>query len=56
MNVSYMTKTELGHEDGVKNLDPDVKNALFQALIYNDGIYDPGKDDGRTASFQEDVN
>jgi Ca2+-binding RTX toxin-like protein len=51
----YLTKTELGHEDGVKHLDPDVKNALFQAL-YHDHIYHPGKDDGTKASFQEDLN
>jgi Ca2+-binding RTX toxin-like protein len=56
MTVSYITKTELGHEDGVKNLDPDVKNALFNAL-YADGIYDPGKpDDGTKAWFQDDGN
>jgi Ca2+-binding RTX toxin-like protein len=56
MTVSYLTKTELGHEDGVKHLDPDVKNALLNAL-YVDGIYNPGKpDDGTKAWFQDDGN
>jgi Ca2+-binding RTX toxin-like protein len=56
MTVSYLTKTELGKEDGVKHLDSDVKNALFNAL-YGDGIYDPGKpDDGKLALFQDDGN
>jgi Ca2+-binding RTX toxin-like protein len=56
MTVSYITKTELGHEDGVKNLDPAVKNALFNAL-YADGIYQPGNpDDGTKAWFQDDGN
>jgi Ca2+-binding RTX toxin-like protein len=55
MTIGYLTKTELGHEDGVKHLDPAVKSALFQAL-YTDLIYNPGKDDGTTASFQEDLN
>ena len=50
----YYNKTELGNEDGVKNLDPDVKNALFSAL-YLDGTYNSkNPDDGKGAWFQDD--
>src|SRR6202007_1230727 len=41
--VSYVTKTELGHDAGVKNIYPAVKAALFSALEH-DGVYDvPGE-------------
>ena len=50
---TYCNKTELGNEDGVKILDPDVKNALFSAL-YADHTYKPGTDHGKGAWFQDD--
>jgi Ca2+-binding RTX toxin-like protein len=53
MTVSYLTKTELGKEDGVKNLDTDVKKALLNAL-YADGIYYHSGDPHETAVFQDD--
>jgi Ca2+-binding RTX toxin-like protein len=53
MTITYITKTELANEDGVKNLDSDVRNALFNTL-YTDHTYNPGPDDGTKAWFQDD--
>lgn len=41
--VNYVTKAELGHDPGVKHLDPAVRAALFSALE-NDGVYDVPKE------------
>ena len=41
--VNYVTKHELGHDSGVRHLDPAVKAALFSALE-NDGVYDVPKE------------
>jgi Ca2+-binding RTX toxin-like protein len=49
--VSYMTKTELGIEPFVQNLDPAVKSALFNSL-YDSHVYNPGNDQGKTAVVQ----
>jgi Ca2+-binding RTX toxin-like protein len=55
MTVSYLTRTDLGKEDGVKNLDTDVKKALLNAL-YADGIYTHSGDPHETAVFQDDLD
>jgi Ca2+-binding RTX toxin-like protein len=55
MTVSYLTKTDLAKEDGVKNLDTDVKKALLNAL-YDDGVYDHSGDPHKTAVFQDDLD
>jgi Ca2+-binding RTX toxin-like protein len=56
MTVSYLTRTELGKEDGVKHLDSDVKDALFKALYLDDIYHDTKKDDGTTAVFQDGLD